>query len=542
MKRYLIKDTISHIGSSITLVGWLKNKREHGKVNFFELFDHTGVLQMISSTQYNCSLASVIQVKGKIIARADEHKNPKLLTGNIEMLIEDFTVLSTSEPLPFSEEQDISEELKLKYRYLYLRTKKMQKTLRLRAKLLKFFRDYLTQAEFLEVQTPIITCSSPEGARDFLIPSRLHHGLFYALPQAPQIFKQLLMVSCVDKYFQIAPCFRDEDLRLDRCFEFYQVDLEMSFVTQEQVLEFGTKLISACLKSFQPEKELIISRYTYDEVLETWGSDKPDLRIPLRAEDWTDFFKKSSFELFKREIINGKIVKGIKLNKILQRKQIDWLNEQIEANGFKIAYVYKKDNEIFGPLKQFITIINENESIFFICDMPKTNKVSIIIKLLDQLLNLKNTNVNHLIQVVDFPMFEYENGQCSFAHNPFSDNDGDKAAQYDFVLNGFELASGAIRNTNIEKLIANFAKCGYSREIVMDKFRCMLNAFRYGVPPHGGFAIGFERLLMILTNEYNQNIREVIAFPLNTSGNCPLTGAPTEVTVQQLKDLGILVK
>ncbi len=553
-------DILDYIGKSIHLQGWLANKRDHGSLLFYEIRDHTGLVQVVvdspSDEQTKIPLESVIEIVGNVRKRDETQINDTLFTGTIEVECTNVTVIAKSDLLPFEiDDSNINDDLKIKYRYLYLRGEKLKNNLQLRANLLHFLRNYMYDNNFIEVQTPIITCSSPEGARDFLIPSRLHKGKFYAMPQAPQIFKQLLMVGGVNQYFQIAPCFRDEDARKDRCYgEFWQLDVEMSFSTQDQILHYACKLIDDMIQKFNPDKKLFISQFTYKESMDLYGSDKPDLRADIKSEDWTAFFAKSEMKLFKEQVEKGAIVKALKIKKILSTSIRDKVLKKCEENGFRTGFVHKEFNELKGPIAKFIdhNLLENNEMLFFLCNQKKVlyKNLGILRKILIELGNLVDKSKHHLVKIVDFPMFEQnEKGGWDFTHNPFSKPQSDiqsidnlsevVAYQYDLVLNGFEIASGSIRNNDLNGIISAFKKCGYKEQEIFDKFRSLLNAFKYGVPPHGGFAFGIERILMILSDE--DNVREVVAFPLNTNGVCPMTGAPTCIKNQTLEDLSVKI-
>jgi len=555
---------IENIGKVIKFAGWVASKRDHGGLVFFDVRDAFGILQvvfdeeMIANNDLRIHLESVISIEGVIQKREDDQINDKIPSGTIELRAQKITILSLSDTLPIEiNNNNISEELKLKHRVLYLRGEKMTNNLKTRAKLLNFLRNKLTKDNFLEVQTPLITASSPEGARDFVIPSRLHPGKFYALPQAPQIFKQLLMASGVDRYFQIAPCFRDEDARKDRCYgEFYQLDCEMSFVEQEDVLSVLRDIARSVIKEFTG-KESSMDRLTYRESLEIYGSDKPDLRNPLRIENFSKEFLESDMDIFKNLIKNGSVVRGLRVNlnfgsKSLNNSMCKNILIKIEQEyKFKIAYLIKEDGELKGPLSKFLKeeIINNNEVIFFVCDKyAECNKKLDILRnfiphFVEFFLDPKDFR---FLEVVDFPMFEKDEKSITgwqFMHNPFSkpknlnvnSMDEVEANQYDLVLNGVEICSGSIRNTSISDLIRCFEIVGTPEFEVRDKFHSMISGFKYGVPPHGGFAIGVDRLLMIILDE--ENVREVVAFPLNTNGVDPLMRTPSFLSKRQMTEL-----
>jgi len=578
--------TESDSGKKVLLSGWLHRKRDHGNLLFIDLRDHFGISQCVieNNNKYfkeleNLKPESVISVSGIVKNRESGTENKDLKTGKIEINIESIDILSEAKelPMPVFGEQDYPEDIRLKYRYLDLRRTKMHENIILRSRVISFIRSEMSKLNFLEFQTPILTSSSPEGARDFLVPSRLNPGKFYALPQAPQQFKQLIMVSGFDKYFQIAPCFRDEDARADRSpGEFYQLDIEMSFVEQEDVFEVVEKLIINLFKKFSPKKLMHekFPRIPYEEAMLKYGSDKPDLRNPLLIHDVTNIFTKEdvSFEIFKKLVKSGSKVRCIvtKQTKDKPRSFFDnidkWAKEQ-GASG--LAYLtIEKDKEISakGPIGKFfkvnalkeimqITSAEVGDSIFFACG--KINDVEKISSLAREKiandLNLIDDNIFAFCWVVDYPMFEEDDltKKIQFSHNPFSMPQGNikkinfekpleiKAYQYDIVCNGIELSSGAIRNYSPELMYKLFSIAGYSKEQVDKKFSGMINALSYGAPPHGGIAPGLDRIVMLLANE--KNIREVTLFPLNQNAQDLLMGAPAEVNEKQLKELSLKV-
>ena len=571
-------------GKTVNLSGWLHRKRDHGNLLFIDLRDHYGITQcVVENNNKNFSLLeklrpeSVILVLGKVVKREKGTENSDLKTGKIEINIETINVLSESQelPLPVFGEQEYPEDIRLKYRFLDLRRKEMHENIILRSKVISFIRTEMLKLGFLEFQTPILTSSSPEGARDFLVPSRLNPGKFYALPQAPQQFKQLIMVSGFDKYFQIAPCFRDEDARADRSpGEFYQLDLEMSFVEQENVFEVVEKLIIKLFKEFSTKTLLNekFPRISYDEAMLKYGTDKPDLRNPLIIYDLTKIFSREDvkFEIFKKLVKSGSKVRAIvtKNTKDKPRSFFDnidkWAKEQ-GASG--LAYfTIEKNKQITakGPVGKFfteealkeiikITSADIGDSLFFACG--KTNDVEKISSLAREKiandLKLIDDNKFAFCWIVDYPMFETDEvtQKVKFSHNPFSMPQGDissldfekpldiKAFQYDIVCNGIELSSGAIRNHIPELMYKLFSVAGYSQKQVDEKFSGMINALSYGAPPHGGIAPGIDRIVMLLANE--KNIREVTLFPLNQNAQDLLMGAPSEVDEKQLKELSI---
>jgi len=573
-------------GKKVIISGWLHRKRDHGNLLFIDLRDHFGITQCVieNDNKYfklieNLKPESVINISGKVTEREKGTENKDLKTGKIEINIESINVLSEANelPMPVFGEQDYPEDIRLKYRFLDLRRNKMHENIILRSKVISFIRNEMFKLDFLEFQTPILTSSSPEGARDFLVPSRLNPGKFYALPQAPQQFKQLIMVSGFDKYFQIAPCFRDEDARADRSpGEFYQLDIEMSFVEQENVFEVVEKLMINLFKNFSTKQLLYekFPRIPYKEAMLKYGSDKPDLRNPLLIYDLTNIFKREdvSFEIFKKLVKSGSNVRCIvtKNTKDKPRSFFDnidkWAKEQ-GASG--LAYLtIEKDKKILakGPVGKFfkeealksimeITSAEIGDSIFFACGKVKdVEKISALAR--DKIANdldLIDENQFAFCWVVDYPMFETDEmtKKIQFSHNPFSMPQGDvkkidfnkpleiKAYQYDIVCNGIELSSGAIRNHSLELMYKLFSVAGYEKKQVDEKFSGMINALSYGAPPHGGIAPGIDRIVMLLANE--KNIREVTLFPLNQNAQDLLMGAPSEVDEKQLKELSLKV-
>jgi len=574
-------------GQDIILSGWINKKRDHGNLLFIDLRDNYGLTQCIidKSNKYfqeleKIQLESVIKINGNVVERSSETINSELKTGEIEVNINSFKTLGTCKelPMPVFSDQEYSEEIRLKYRYLDLRRKKIHENIILRSKVISFIRSEMSKLNFLEFQTPILTSSSPEGARDFLVPSRLNPGKFYALPQAPQQFKQLIMVSGFDKYFQIAPCFRDEDARADRSpGEFYQLDLEMSFVEQEDVFQVVEKLMVNVFKKFS-SKELLhekFPRIPYDVSMLKYGSDKPDLRNPLIIHDLTNIFTRDdvSFDIFKKLVKSGSKVRCIvtKNTKAKPRSFFDnidkWAKEQ-GASG--LAYfTLEKEKEISakGPVGKFfaenslkeimkITSAEVGDSIFFACG--KNNDLEKICSLArDKIANdldLIDESKFAFCWVVDYPMFELDEttNKVKFSHNPFSMPQGDidelnfdkpldiKAYQYDIVCNGIELSSGAIRNHIPELMYKLFSIAGYDKKQVNEKFSGMINALSFGAPPHGGIAPGIDRIVMLLANE--KNIREVTMFPMNQNAQDLMMNAPSEVSELQLKELGLNLK
>jgi aspartyl-tRNA synthetase len=571
----------------IILSGWINKKRDHGNLLFIDLRDNYGMTQCIidkSNANFKqlekIQLESVIKINGKVVERSADTINSDLLTGEIEVNINSFEILGTCKelPMPVFSDQEYAEEIRLKYRFLDLRRKKIHDNIILRSNVISFIRNEMFKLGFLEFQTPILTSSSPEGARDFLVPSRLNPGKFYALPQAPQQFKQLIMVSGFDKYFQIAPCFRDEDARADRSpGEFYQLDLEMSFVEQEDVFQVVEKLIVNVFKKFSSKKLIYekFPRIPYEESMLKYGSDKPDLRNPLLISDLTDIFTRDdvTFEIFKKLVKSGSKVRCIvtKDTKDKPRSFFDnidkWAKEQ-GASG--LAYFTIEQNENIsakGPVGKFfskealkeimkITEAEVGDSVFFAC-----GKINDVEKISSQArdkiakdLNLIDENFFAFCWIVDYPMFEKNEvtNKIEFSHNPFSMPQGNikeldfdkpleiKAYQYDIVCNGIELSSGAIRNHIPELMYKLFSIAGYQKEKVDEKFSGMINALSYGAPPHGGIAPGIDRIVMLLANE--KNIREVTMFPMNQNAQDLMMNAPSEVNEEQLKELGLVLK
>ncbi len=574
-------------GQEIVLSGWINKKRDHGNLLFIDLRDNYGMTQCIidkSNESFKflekIQLESVIKINGKVVKRSVDTINSELQTGEIEVNIDKFEVLGTCKelPMPVFSDQEYAEEIRLKYRFLDLRRKKIHDNIILRSKVISFIRNEMFKLDFLEFQTPILTSSSPEGARDFLVPSRLNPGKFYALPQAPQQFKQLIMVSGFDKYFQIAPCFRDEDARADRSpGEFYQLDLEMSFVEQEDIFQVVEKLIVNVFKNFSSKKLVYekFPRIPYDESMLKYGSDKPDLRNPLIISDLSDIFTRDdvTFEIFKKLVKSGSKVRCIVTKNTKERPRsffdnIDkWAKEQ-GASGLAYFTIEKNENlSAKGPVGKFfseealeeimkITEAEVGDSIFFAC-----GKINDVEKITSQArdkiakdLNLIDENTFAFCWIVDYPMFEKNEvtNKIEFSHNPFSMPQGDikdinfdnpldiKAYQYDIVCNGIELSSGAIRNHVPELMYKLFSIAGYQKEQVDEKFSGMINALSYGAPPHGGIAPGIDRIVMLLANE--KNIREVTMFPMNQNAQDLMMNAPSEVNVEQLNELGLALK
>ncbi len=569
----------THVGQSVTISGWVHRVRDHGGVIFVDVRDHYGVTQVVvnpgsacyqDSTKWRCE--SVVKFTGRVVERIAETVNSKLATGDIEVVGDTLEILSEAEVTPFSValDSDCDENLRLKYRFLDLRREQMHANIVLRSKVASSVRRRMVDLGFLEYNTPILTCSSPEGARDFLVPSRLHAGKFYALPQAPQIFKQLLMVSGFDRYFQIAPCFRDEDARADRSpGEFYQIDIEMSFVTQEEVFAVVEKLIDGIFSEFSTQALTATPypRITYRDSMLQYGTDKPDLRVPLIIQDASDIFRETGFNAFKQVLAKKGVVRALAVRNCAEqpRSFFDGLIAFSQEKGGKgLAYITWTAEGVKSPIAKFLTPaeldalqklgnMQPGDVMFFAADTEKVaNKVAGEVRVrLGELLGLKEKEGYKFCWIVDFPMYEWsdEEQRWDFSHNPFSMPQGGMDAllntkpdqicayQYDLVCNGIELSSGAIRNHRPEIMYKAFELCGYTQADVEKKFGGLLNAFRFGAPPHGGIAPGLDRILMLLTNA--PNIREVIAFPLNQNGQDLLLGAPGEVTEKQLRELRI---
>ncbi len=575
------------VGSEVTLAGWVNKKRDHGNLLFIDLRDNYGITQCIIdkenknfSSLEKIQLETVINVVGKVINRSEDTINKDILTGEVEVSIESFNILGKCKelPMPVFSDQEYAEEIRLKYRFLDLRRKKIHENIILRSKVISFIRKEMNDLGFLEFQTPILTSSSPEGARDFLVPSRLNPGKFYALPQAPQQFKQLIMVSGFDKYFQIAPCFRDEDARADRSpGEFYQLDLEMSFVEQDDVFQVVEKLLVNTFKKFSIKKLMFdkFPRISYADAMLKYGSDKPDLRNPLVINDITEIFSRDdvSFEIFKKLVKSGSKVRCIitKNTKDKPRSFFDNIDRWAKDQGSSgLAYfTFEKDKQISakGPIGKFFTedalieIMKKTkaevgDSIFLSCNkgIELERIISLARDKIAEDLDLIDENIFAFCWIVDYPMFEKdeETNKIKFSHNPFSMPQGNLdeinfekpldilAYQYDIVCNGVELSSGAIRNHIPELMYKLFSIAGYEKKQVDEKFSGMINALSYGAPPHGGIAPGIDRIVMLLANE--KNIREVTMFPMNQNAQDLMMNAPSEVSEKQLKELSLSLK
>ncbi|MBQ8790197.1 MAG: aspartate--tRNA ligase [Ruminiclostridium sp.] len=564
---------LNHIGEKVTIAGWVDTIRDHGGVIFVDLRDHYGITQVVLSDDSllkDVTKETVIMISGEVTKRDEETVNPKIETGMVEVKADSLEILGPCQmglPFDISASTAIREDLRLKYRFLDLRNQKIHNNIILRSKILSYLRSQMEEMGFMEIQTPILTASSPEGARDYLVPSRKHKGKFYALPQAPQQFKQLLMASGFDRYFQIAPCFRDEDARQDRSpGEFYQLDFEMAFATQEDVFEVAEKVIYNTFKKFTT-KEISpapFKRIPYYESMLKYGTDKPDLRNPLIINDLTEFFSHVEFPLFK-----GKPVRGIVADCAGRSKKFfeDSLKFATSIGMKGLGYLTLNGNEYKGPIAKFlsdeqktelinITGIKDGETVFFICDAPAVvDRLSGEIRTwLGETLDIINKDKFEFCFIVDFPMYELnsETNKIDFTHNPFSMPQGGMDAllnknpleifayQYDIVCNGVELSSGAVRNHNPEIMKKAFEIAGYGEEDVKAKFGALYTAFSFGAPPHAGMAPGVDRMIMLIAEE--ETIRDVIAFPLNGNAQDLMMGAPGDVTEQQLREVHIKVR
>ena len=567
--------TFDNLNEKVALAGWVDTIRDHGGVAFIDLRDQYGITQVVVNDGdliNHLKKESVISVEGTVVKRDEETVNKKLATGELEVKVDKLTMLGAcTENLPFeiSESKDTREDVRLTYRFLDLRNKEVHDNIMFRSNVIAFLRQKMTEMGFIEITTPILTCSSPEGARDYIIPSRKHEGKFYALPQAPQQFKQLLMVSGFDKYFQIAPCFRDEDARADRSpGEFYQLDFEMAFATQEDVFAVAEEVLYDTFMKFGGGKKVSPApfvRIPYEESMIKYGTDKPDLRNPLEIVDLTEFFSDVEFKAFK-----GRPVRGINVPGCAKQSK-GWFEKMLKFAleiGMKgLGYIeVLEDGSYKGPIDKFLPDDKKQElreifdfktddTLFFICDTPKhVNDFAGQIRTeLANRLDLIDKDSFELCYITDFPMFENdENGNLAFTHNPFSMPQGEmdallnedpltiKAYQYDIVCNGVELSSGAVRNHRPDVMVKAFEMVGYSEETVREKFGALFNAFHYGAPPHAGMAPGVDRMIMLLRDE--ENIREVIAFPMNSNAQDMLLGAPNTVTEMQLRETHIKLR
>ena len=574
--------SVKDIDKKASVSGWINKKRDHGGVLFIDLRDHFGITQCVVNSDNKMfsvletlKLESIIKITGKVVKRSLDTINKNLPTGEIEISSEKIEILNESEQIPFQVaiDDDSPEELRLKYRYIDLRREKNKKNIILRSKIINSLRSKMISRGFLEIQTPILTSSSPEGARDFLVPSRLHNGKFYALPQAPQIFKQLLMVSTFDKYFQIAPCFRDEDARADRSpGEFYQLDFEMSFAEQEDIFN---EIEPVLFEVFKENSNFEVStppfkRIKYLDSMEMYGTDKPDLRNPLIISDVTQCFKNSGFKIFESNIEKGFVVRAIKApnSSSKPRAWFDKLNGWARDEGQKgLGYVILEDNNFKGPisnnmneenlesLKTQIDLKN-NDAVFFVCDEKVSAiKFSALVrtKICDELQILEK-NTFKFCWIVDYPMYELDpiTKKIDFSHNPFSMPQGGMqsllekdpleilAWQFDIVCNGIELSSGAIRNHKRDIMVKAFEIAGYSEKELSSRFGSLFNAFKFGAPPHGGSAPGIDRIIMLISGE--ENLREIVAFPMNQQAEDLMMGSPNIVNESQLRELGLELK
>lgn len=563
----------TNVGQSVTLSGWIHRKRDHGSLLFIDLRDNYGMTQCVfdggDEVLEKTHPESVIKVIGTVVARDGAAINEKIPTGKIEIKVDSYSVLTSSKVLPFpvfGDDSNVTEDLRLKHRYVDLRRESLHKNILFRNRVMKFLRDKMWDMEFSEFQTPILTVPSPEGARDHIVPSRNHYGMFYALPQAPQQFKQLLQIAGFDRYFQIAPCFRDEDLRADRLLEFYQLDLEMSFVELLDIQEVGDILMPAMIREFVPDAKLSdeIPHISYADAMMKYGTDKPDLRNPIEITDVTEIFRGSDFGLFAGAVEQGDVVRAVPAPNTSDKprsffdKLGSYATDKLGLGGLgyivfgeeaKGPVAKKLDEERIAKLRE---IAGDNASLFFIC-----GDENIAAKAAGQLriklgtdLELINEKEFKMCWVEDFPMYELnsDTGKIDFGHNPFSlpkgSLEGDplsiKANQFDMVLNGAEVCSGGLRNYNVDTMIKSFAIAGYSEEDVKEKFGGMYEAFQYGAPPHGGCAFGIDRLVQIMLGA--SNLREVVAFPNNQRGQDLMLGSPRAATEQQLRELHIQVR
>ena len=567
---------IENVQDSVKLSGWVHRKRDHGQLIFIDLRDHYGLTQVVVdssnknfSVVENVSLESVITISGTVVERSEETINKNLPTGNIEVNLSELKIISKSNTLPLqvNSDEDYGEETRLKYRYLDLRRSRPHSNIILRSNVIQTIRNKMLELGFLEFQTPILTASSPEGARDFLVPSRLNKGKFYALPQAPQQFKQLIMVSGFDKYFQIAPCFRDEDSRADRSpGEFYQLDLEMSYVEQEDVFHAVEPVIREVFTKFSNRKiDAVFPKITYKDSMLKYGNDKPDLRFTLEIKDVTDFFANSGFTIFAKSIENGAVVRGIPGPLCGSRSVADRMNSWAQGEGAPgMGYIIFGEETAKGPIANALGIdkslemkalfdLKDGDALFFSC-ANENEAANLAGKARVKIANdreLIEHDIFKFCWVVDYPMYEKDDktGEIEFSHNPFSMPQGGMEAllnkdpleilafQYDLVCNGIELSSGAIRNHVPEIMYKAFEIAGHKRDVVDNKFPGMINAFKFGAPPHGGIAPGIDRIVMLLADE--PNIREVILFPMTGKAEDLMMNAPNEISDAQLKELGI---
>ena len=567
--------TLKNLGETVTLAGWVDTVRDHGGVAFVDLRDQYGITQIVVHDEAMLSdmhKENVISVTGEVVRRDEETVNPKLATGELEVHVKELTVLGAcTSPLPFdvSESTETREDVRLTYRFLDLRNKKVHDNILFRSEVVRFLREKMESLGFTEITTPILTCSSPEGARDYIIPSRKHEGKFYALPQAPQQFKQLLMVSGFDKYFQIAPCFRDEDARADRSpGEFYQLDFEMAFATQEDVFAVAEDVLYDTFTKFgggKPVSKAPFRRIPFEEAMLKYGTDKPDLRNPLEIVDLTDYFRDVEFKPFQGRPVRGIVAPGCgKMSKSFFEKMLQYAMS-IGMKGLGYLTVLE-DGSFKGPIAKFLSdekkaaltemlSLKTDDTLFFICDSIKVVNLLAgqIRTALGERMNLIDKDRFEMCFITDFPMYEKnEEGKLDFTHNPFSMPQGEmdalenqdpltiKAYQYDIVCNGVELSSGAVRNHRPDIMIKAFELAGYTAGEVEKRFGALFRAFHYGAPPHAGMAPGVDRMIMLLKDE--ENIREVIAFPMNSNAQDMLLGAPNTVSEQQLREVHIKLR
>jgi aspartyl-tRNA synthetase len=573
---------VDHAGEVVRLSGWVHRTRDHGNLMFIDLRDHYGITQCvvdISSPVFasvdNLSNESVITVQGPVARRTDDTINATIPTGEIELRIEEVTVQAVADPLPMPVNQDAGypEDIRLRYRFLDLRREELHQNILLRSQVISSIRRRMTDSGFTEFQTPILTSSSPEGARDFLVPSRLHPGQFYALPQAPQQFKQLTMIAGFDRYFQIAPCFRDEDARADRSpGEFYQLDLEMSFVTQEDVFNALEPVLAGVFEEFADGRTVTkppFPRIPFDEAMTKYGSDKPDLRIPFEISDVTEAFRGSNFGIFAKAVEGGAVVRAVPAPGAGGRprsyfdKLNDWAREQGAAG---LGYIIFEDGGGKGPIARNLedervaaikeaTGLGDGDAVFFACDKPSAaaSFAGVVRQKVGEDLDMVEKDCFKFCWIVDYPMYELDedSGRIEFSHNPFSMPQGGlealesmdpleiKAYQYDIVCNGVELSSGAIRNHLPEIMYKAFDIAGYDKDAVESRFGGMINALKFGAPPHGGSAPGIDRIVMLIADE--PNLREVVAFPMNQQAQDLMMGAPNDVDAERLRELHIRV-
>lgn len=566
-----------HQGQIVRLSGWVARKRDHGGVLFIDLRDHYGITQLVLAGEAgtiaeDIRVESVIQVDGEVRLRGADLINANLATGEVEVHSESITLLSVAKVLPFqiAEDDNAPENIRLKHRFLELRRDVLHKDIILRSRIIKAIRDNMHRQGFIEIQTPILTSNSPEGAREFIVPSRKHPGKFYVLPQAPQQFKQLLMVAGFDRYFQIAPCFRDEEARADRSpGEFYQVDMEMSFVEQEDIFKVNEILFTDIFSQFAsvPFTQAPFPRIKYKDALEKYGTDKPDLRIPLEISNFSEIFRKTEFKVFKNTLDQGHQIRGIVLNldSMPSRKVLDDLVDYFtDLTGQGLAYLIIEHDSYKGSIHKFVSEteigeirqkkeLKEGVNVVFLAagnDLDILPWLGSLRVRLAKDFNLIKSDIFEMCWIIDYPMYELsDDGKIDFFHNPFSMPQGGLEAlenqdpldvyayQYDLVINGYEISSGAIRNNLPEIMYKAFEIAGYSKDVVDQKFSGMINAFQFGAPPHGGFAPGVDRIVMLLSGQ--SAIRDVIAFPLAQNAEDLMMGAPSEVTEQQLKDVHI---